>query len=273
MSFLKPVLAEENIAYIRLTGNYWQAWVTDPKGIKHEQITDDTVDVTRVSWFPDRKSILVNRADGSILKANVITKKTDTIELESENVFDAQVSNNGNQIVFSRISANKRDNNNIWLTDIKNNKLKKLTNQPELQMTPSWGYGDNVIVYTAGKAIDKHEIWKLDLKTGSQYLIPTSGIGYKFDPVVNKNGDILYSHNREGNYDIWIFEQKNKKSRKITNTPGYEGDISWSRDAKKIVYVEINKGNRKLIVHDLQNEEKFELLNSAVKVRSPAWAK
>lgn len=263
-------LESAQIAYIRLTDSIWQIWTMSADGTQHQQWTDDYYDFTRLSWGPKGESILANRSDGTLHQLNLSDGKIQQLNITGTGIYDAQWSPDGLWIVFSRISTSVPDNNNLWRVHPDGSELQKLTNQPELQILPTWGPDSNKVAYSAGKAIHQHEIYTLDVKSGSVSQI-SNGQGYHYDPAYSSNNDLAYSANISGNYDIWFQSGGSGESRQLTTNTAFDGEPSWSPDAKFIAFTSFRGGHKRIWTTNLETGSIIALTPEDSDSRSPAW--
>jgi Tol biopolymer transport system component len=50
-------------------------------------------------------------------------------------------------------------------------------------------------------------------------------------------GKILFSSNRDGNYEIYVMDADGSNQKRLTNNPANDSEPAWSSDRKKIVFV------------------------------------
>ncbi|HED16569.1 MAG TPA: hypothetical protein ENI64_07150 [Gammaproteobacteria bacterium] len=260
-----------DIAYLRLTDGYWQAWVTDSQGSKHKQITRSPIDKTRLSWSKDRQELLCNRNDGSIARVSVSNGKETRLTLPMKGMLDAQWSPDNQWIAYSHSPEASPDTNDLWMVRTNGKDLRKLNNKPRLQLMPSWGARNKMLVYTSGTLKKrKMDIWTLDLKTGSKNQL-TASAGLKFDPVFSSQGDVAYASNQNGNYDIWMIKKNEHQPFALTDTPAYEAQPSWSPDGTRIAYYALIDGKRRVWVKDLSSGKAHAVTPADSFSRYPAW--
>ncbi len=264
--------SEPDIAYLRLTDGFWQVWVTDPEGKQHTQISYDEIDKTRVSWLPDRKQLICNTSEGRIQRLTIGEKQPEYLSMPVSGMFDAQVSPDGKRLAFSLATTQKKDNNSIWSVGINGKGLSKLTNQPELEISPAWRPDASEIIYSAGKTVEAHELWKVTVKNHAQEQLTTGTRSLKIDPTVSRSGAIAYSDNQKGSYDIWMRDKSGSQVVQITDMPEFEGEPSWSPDGKALTFSVYRSGEHRIWVSDSQGGEAKPVTPATVRSRSPAWA-
>lgn len=260
-----------DIAYLRLTDSFWQVWTMDADGAHQRQWTDDLYDYTRLSWGPDHDTLLLNRADGTLHQLDLATGAVQPMPVATESVFDAQWSPDGKWIVYSRMTTGTPDNNNLWRVRADGSGLSKLTNQPELQMLPAWGPGSLILAYSAGKNLQSHEIYVLDIDAGSVQQV-SGGEGLHFDPAFSPDGRLAYSANIKGDYDLWWMPADFGTRIQLTEHPAFDGEPSWSPDGTSLVFTSFRGQQKRIWRVAVDDGEPVPLTPAGTTSRSPAWA-
>jgi len=285
----QPVWAgDDDIAYLRDSDGVWQVWLFDIQNQTHEQLTQGEVDKTRVSWNQDRTKLLINRNDGSVAWLELETstqsskgtgdestkpaRKITDLKLPVKGILDAKLSNDDQWIAYSDVIYKTKPNYNIWRVKVDGSASDQLTNQSDLQNFPSWSSDDTKLVYLSGTSTSGRHVWQLDVKSKSQEQL-TSNVGYSFDPTLNQNGDLVYSSNETGNYDLWLKKQGTKDAVRLTSGSELEGAPSWSPDGSQLVYEVLSSSNRQLWIMNIDGSKKTLITPKDTSSRSPAWAK
>lgn len=257
------------IAYLRYTNDYWQVWITDYQGKSHKQITRDAVDKTRVSWFPDRKRLLVNGNDGTLSIVEVKTGKSVPIQLDALEVFDAKLSHDGLRIAYTSTTSLQADNAEVWFANVDGTDQIKLTNNTSVALTPNWNPQTNSILFSAGVPNENQEIWEVSIgnKQSQQITIAKTT---SIDPCVNQLGALLYSSNGSGAYSIWMLG-KDQTPQQITQSPGFDAQPSWAPDGKAFVFYRIANSKKQIWLKDLSTNQEYPITPDDVLSRSPAW--
>lgn len=266
-------LATDNsIAYLREQGDTWQVWLYDAQVDRHEQLTDDAIDKTRLSWNQERTKVLVNRNNGTLFWLNVISKEIEEAPLKATDILDGKLSYDDQWVAYSEVTYSPKPNYNLWRIKLSDSTREQLTNQVELQSFPSWSKDGKDIVYISGSATEGYNIWELDVKSKSQTQLTFNG-GYSFDPVLSANGDLLYSSNDAGNYDLWLKTPGNEKAIPLTTDADFEGAPSWSPDGSRIVYEVLRGSNRQLWIMNRDGSGAKAITPEDTSSRAPAWSK
>ena len=130
------------------------------------------------------------------------------------------------------------------------------------------------IYFTSGKFEQVHDVWVLDLETGNQQQL-TQGQRYHFDLSAATDGRLLFSSNREGNYDIWLRHPDVKgKLQRLTTDEALDANPAWSPGERGIVFESTRSGHPQIYAMELgQNIEPRQLTKALQGARFPRWFK
>lgn len=263
--------AQGQIAYLRLTDGFWQAWVVNPDATKQRQITFDKVDKTRVSWANEGKLLLVSSNDGSVLLVDIENETGTSIDLKAGVSQDAAIAPNGKYIAFSLKKELPEGTNDLWLYDMQTQTSSMVARKPLTQVSPSWNKESTRIVYQAGKLADSYNIWRLNVKTGNETQL-TICRNICADPDFNAQGVVAYAADEAGSFDIWYLGDKGRPVS-VTNSPAYEAQPSWSPDGKSIAYYSSANYKQRIWVINIASGEKRAITPDNVRSRYPAWSR
>lgn len=87
---------------------------------------------------------------------------------------------------------------------------------------------------------------------------------------MSAGGDIVFSSNRAGSYDIFCMSSTGSNVKRLTSDPSFEGEPAWSMDDKRIAYVSTETGERGLYIINRDGEGKQAVL-TGIPVRNPLW--
>ena len=258
------------VAFLAYTQGFWQVWHMRADGHAQTQVTRTPYDKHRISWYPDGEHLLVNGLQGELVKAHITTGVETPLALPLRGMDDAVLSPDGGQIAFSLSTAESRDINNIWLTDGDGGGQRKLTHSNVLQHQPSWSADATELYFVAGDGGQSHDIWRLQLEPYKLEQV-TSGRLYHFDVVVSVKGELAFSSNRSGNYEIWTL-MPGQEAARITDDPGLDAHPSWSPDGTSIIF-ESTRGGAvpNLWRIDLPSGQPKRLTDFPRGARGPAW--
>lgn len=234
------VLAAD-VAYLAFSKTHWQVWVMDADGSHARQVTKSPYDKSSVSWYPDGKYLLVNGAQGELVKVNLSSGKEEKLALNMKSFADALLSPDGKQIAFSVDASDGSDDNNIWLIQSDGQNPRKLVDMAWLQHEPRWSRDGKWLYFLSGHGQQEHDIWKIDLANGNREQI-TSGHLYHFDVHPAPDGGVYFSNNRTGNYEIWHRDADGKETR-VTDDPGFDASPALAPNGKTLMF-ESSRGGR-----------------------------
>jgi len=240
-AFMFPAIAyaNEKLAYLEFTGKYWQVFLLGAENKTNKQISNTEYDVSAISWLSDGGKLFINGIQGEAEILDLATGHTEIISLPFDTINDAVISPEGKQIVFSAIAENS-PNNKLWLYDIKKKILIPLfKDKPGRQYDPKWGKDNNTVYFISGIANQFYGIEKGDIKTNQSMPVVKNSY-YNLDVDVSRNGNITYSSNVSGDYNIWVMQGRSKK--RVTSKKGTESRPSWSSNQTRLYFEAIRKG-------------------------------
>jgi len=119
----------------------------------------------------------------------------------------------------------------------------------------------------------------LDNENGSGYsALPitriTSGPHQDIAPSISPDGTkIAFSSNRDGPWDIYIFNLLSGEIRRYTETQAYDGNPTWSPDGKWLAYESYQINNLDILIQDLdQTSGPISLTNHPAADYAPNWS-
>lgn len=256
------------IAYLAYSNGYWQVWVMDANGDHNLQVTQSPYDKSRVSWYPDGKHFLVSGSQGILNKVDINTGNELPIEAELNGMYDAVLSPNGKQIAFSLSAAGNIDGNDIWVIDSNGKNQKRIAKMKLLQHEPVWSIDSKQIYFLSVTGKQTHDIWKINLSNGSKKKLTDDSL-YHFDIALSQKGDMAFSNNQTGNYEIWTMQSG--KSKQVTNHPALDAKPTWSPRGNALVFESNRTGVSNLWAIQLDGSDPVQLTSHKDSARAPVW--
>jgi TolB protein len=257
------------IAFIAFTDGYWQAWVMAPDGSGQRQVTRSPYDKQRLSWYPGGKSLLVNGNQGELYRAEVDDGRETPIPHTIAEINDAVIAPDGKHIAFSANAAGSSDGSDIWVMNADGSHLLKKVSMQWLQHGPAWSADGTVLYFLSGDTREAHNIWRLSL-ADNRFDQLTDHTLFHFDIAVSRKGDLAYSSNRTGNYEIWEMTPDGK-TRQITDDPSLDAKPAWSPRGDSLVFESTRTGMSNLWRVDLRGDPPVRLTDFARGARAPVW--
>lgn len=259
-------VGDPQLAYLAVADGYWEVWLSNADGSDARQLTRSRHDKTRLSWFPDGKALLASSNDGRVIKVD-LQGGEEPIGLEQFPVVDAVLSPDGKQLAYSFSTA--IDGNDIWVANSDGTGAQKLIKMATLQHEPVWSPDGEQVYFLSGDGGQAHDIWRVSLRTRNAEQL-TVGSLYHFDIAVSETGDIAYSSNRSGNYEIYL-QRTGSNAEALTNDPALDARPTFSPDGKDIVFESTRGGSQNLWRINLRSRSTTQVTHHEDGARAPVW--
>lgn len=146
-------------------------------------------------------------------------------------------------IVFEATGETASD---IYLLDLQNKQITKLTNNGKPKGTISWDHKGNIYF----DMLDNNwDIYKLSLHSGKLENLTNHPSADTTPCCSAEGGQIVFSSNRDGNWEIYSMDVESKKVRRLTYNPAEDSFPCLSPDGKYIVFLSTRE--RKDSGHDV----------------------
>jgi TolB protein len=266
----RDAASTQNLAYLAQSKGYWQVWVADQNGANAHQLTTTPSDVSRISWFPGGKALLVNFQDGRMFRVNATNGDSTPIQAPMQGIQDAVVSPDGKTIAFSYGASESTYNNDVWLFDIATGAPLKLTSSPGLQHDPAWSSDGKWIYFLSGRGGQTHDIWRLQAANHSMEQITVNEL-YHFDLALRSDGVIAYSGNRSGNYDLWL-RYPDGRTEELTNDIDLDARPTWAADGQSLLFESTRDNGMNVWRFDLETKAMTPVTKTRDGARMPVVA-
>jgi TolB protein len=260
----------QNLAYLAQSDGYWQVWVAEQSGANARQLTNTPSDVSRISWFPDGKTLLVNLQDGRMFRVSVADGQSTPIQAPMQGIQDAVVSPDGKTIAFSYGASENTYNNDVWMFDMATGAPLKLTASPGLQHDPAWSSDGKWLYFLSGSGGQTHDIWRLQTANRSMEQMTVNEL-YHFDLALRADGVIAYSGNRSGNYDLWL-RHPDGRTEALTNDIDLDARPTWAADGKSLLFESTRENGLNIWRFDLKTKAVTPITNTKDGARMPVVA-
>jgi TolB protein len=255
-----------SLAYLAVSSGYWEIWLSNADGTGARQLTRSKKDKTRLSWYPDGKSLLAGCNDGHVVRVDLAGTET-TIPLEQFPIVDAVISPDGKYLAYSFSTA--IDGNDLWIANANGAGAERLVKMTKLQHEPVWSPDGRYLYFLSGDGGQAHDIWRISLATKSLEQM-TVGSLYHFDIALSPKGELAYSNNQSGNYEIYL--ERNGKPEAITKNSALDARPAFSPDGNVIVFESTRGGMPNLWQVNLQSGLTQQITFHKDGARDPAWS-
>jgi len=254
-----PVFAD--MAFVANLDGNWDLFTVDDDGSHLTRLTKTPYDEKDPVWSPDRQLIAYLTSDGQLNVIHVVTGKTSRIPTGNRNLrkYSPAFSPDGKAIVYAQARSGAGDDSDLLLFNFESSRDRLVIDQHSIQMWPAFSPDGKNIIYAnlhcneaCGHFIQ--ELW--ETTTGGnrarQLLLTNS---FCKQPVHSPDGKtIAYASDREGNFDIWIFDfESNDQPRQVTTNKNSDESPAWSPDGTKIAFVSNRSGTFEIWVKNLES--------------------
>ena len=260
------------VAFLAYEKGFWQVFLMGQDGSRQKQVSFSPYDKNKISWYPSGKYLLLNGSQGELVKLEIETGNETPLNIPLEPIADAMISPNGKQVAFSISAAGPLDRNDIWIANEDGSELRKLTRMKGLQHEPVWSNDGKDIYFLSGIVganKQHHDVFRLTLSNNAIEQLTSSAL-YHFDIALSREGDIAFSNNRSGDYEIWL-KQSSGQSTQVTNSPGVDAKPNWSPDGEKLIFESTRSGVPNIWMYDLKSGETKQITRQKIGARNPVW--
>ena len=258
------------IAYLQLTGDYWQVWTMMADGSSPTQRTDTSVDKTHVDWRPGTHQLLYETMEREIFLLDLEAGETQRVLEDKEATF-ARWSDDGERLVFL-VPSGASSSLAVRTARPDGSEAKSLCRDAHPLAAPVFASGSVVLHSVATPQPDRSRGFTFHLVDDASHE-PVAGESelMKFGPDISRSGQIAYSSLRSGFYEIWAMELDGGTPHQVTALEAFAGNPRWSPDGSSIVFdVESDAGMQVARVSADGNDIAV-LTDESVRARHPAW--
>lgn len=267
-----PAAAESapdgTIAYLAMASGTWQVWVVSADGGAARQVTRSPSEKSRVSWFRGGESLLVNTIDGELLRVDVRTGAEKTVAAPGPGVLDAVLSPDGSQVAYSAPTP-EGDDNDLWTLGLDSGEARKIVSLPGLQLEPAWSRDGRWIYFVSSVDSPTRDVWRVPVGRGPLEKMSARS-EYSFEVAVGRGGDLAYSNNATGDYEIYV-RAGVAAPKRLTSSPGLDGHPSWSDDGAELVFHSSRGGALQVWRLSLSGGDARQLTHQPGGARNPVW--
>ena len=189
------------------------------------------------------------------------------------------------QITFM---SNRDGNYEIYVMDDDGKNQRRLTDNPNFDLSPSWSPDGKRIVFSSDRDGHVHvmhgwptyEIYVMDADGGNPQNL-TNDPNNDASPSWSPDGErIVFSSNRDGNYEIYVMDADGGNPQNLTNNDFYDTHPSWSPDGGRIAFMSRREGHfigengitSEIYVMDTDGGNQHRLTENRKNDSSPAWS-
>ena len=265
------------IAFSQLDGQYWQIWIMNLDGSNKKQLTDSLVDKrspdfssvgNKIVYVTNEGELWVMDSDGNNqtkIPLNISASEPKWCFKDSKIIFTSYrgeffLDDSDIWIVNPALS---KDSSNLRKSgvNIDGSDLKKIIRRPSLQFLPEVSQDEKEILFVDVLEISSHEIFKLILETGD-YIQLTNNNYHDTAPVYLPDlSAIVYSSDKDGNYDIWIMDRFGQNPKNLTHHPAFDSSPVITKDGKTIFFLSDRTKTMQIWSRDIEGNNLKQITN------------
>ncbi len=274
--------AYADIAFVANTDGNWDLFSANDDGKNPIRLTSTPYDEKSPCWSLDRENIVYATSDGHINIINIVSGKTNRIAAEQNTTpkITPAFSPDGKKIAYAQFIPGKRDDTELMVFSRETNRIRKLLDQPSVQMEPAWSPDAKRLVYATvhcssdcGRIIQELWITYPGRNAWARQLLMTHSLCQQ--PAWSRDGkQIAFSSDKSGNFDIMILSLQDWDLRQMTTHENLDVSPAWAPDGNRLAFVSTRSGIMEIWIKDLKKDNLTKLRpfgEKNVECKDVAW--
>jgi TolB protein len=268
-----PGVFNTRIAYVSNSGGrFKEIYVSHLDGSEKFQVTDNHTINLSPSWSADGRSILYSsfkeRGQTLYLFELFSGKEIKFTPRGAAKYLGGKLAPDGQTVVATLELAG---NSNLYLLDRSGNVIRRLTDEPGIEVSPAWAPDGKQIVYVSDRS-GAPQLYILDLASGKTRRLTYSG-AYNTSPEWSPKGErIVYTGRVGSRFAIFSIAVDGGEPRKLTAESSDSEDPTWSPDGRFIAFSSNRAGKYHLYVMQASGENQRRLTGSGGDDTKPSWS-
>lgn len=261
------------IAYINRTRGGNEIFIADADGRRARQLTfSKTLNLSPI-WSPGTDRIAYTTLAGSnwtLAMINLNTGQSQRITTWSgQNQSPAWCPVNPDMLAFS---SNRDGNNEIYISRANGTGVRRLTNSPGIDVSPSWSPDGSRIAFASDRT-GLPAVYIMGGDGSDQHRLTTLPGTYEDSPSWSPRGDRIAFVIRTGNIgaDIATASPDGEDVVMLTMGEGANEDPEWSPDGLRIVFTSSRLGGKNIFIMNWDGTG-VRLFTKEGNCYSPSWA-
>jgi TolB protein len=247
-------------------------YISDYDGANQKRVTATRgLDITP-AWAPDGRSIAYTSYRSGfpdvlvsyIYEGRLLHPTAGTSEKQN---FLPAWSPDGTKIAFT---SNRDGNNEIYIVNRDGSGLRRLTNNPSIDVTPTWSPTGNQIAFTSDRT-GSPQIWVMNADGSELQKITNESWCDRPTWSVSPNNEIAYASRTGAGYDIKIYEVASRVTRTITDGIGSNESPAFSPNGRHIAFTSTRAGKEQIFVIDRDGKNLRQITRNGMN-RYPNWS-
>ena len=261
-------------------GAYTTVYLIDADGSNERKwLENPKASFGPITWSPNGKHVAFHvQTDVNIhiFLMDLLTKKRKNVtkHFGGQQYLSPQWSPDGKWLALSDIVPNAMgDWSDVYIMDIKGNRLKRLTEHPRSDHVGSWSPDSSKIVFSSTRD-GNGEIYVMDSDGGNQINLsnhPSDEWLPKWSPDGKK---IAFCTDRKAGaqYEIFVMNADGTDVVNLTRHPWHDLAPAWSPNGKWIAFQSFKKGRQSdIYIMDANGDNRTQLTVHPLSDRAPTW--
>jgi len=268
-----PGVFNTQIAYVSNNGGrFKEIYYSHLDGSERRQVTDNRTINLSPSWGVDGRTILYSsfqdRAQTLYLRDLPSGKEVRFNPPGGGRYLGGKLSPDGQSVVATYELGG---NSNLSLLNRSGSLIRRLTEEPGIEVSPAWSPDGKQIVYVSDRS-GSPQIYVLDVQSGKSRRVTYSG-SYNTSPEWSPKGDrIVYTGRVGSKFAIFTISVEGGDPRKLTSESFDSEDPTWSPDGRFIAFSSNRAGKYHLYVMQTSGENQRRLTGSGGDDTKPSWS-
>ncbi|MHB9028594.1 MAG: hypothetical protein ACYC9O_07495 [Candidatus Latescibacterota bacterium] len=261
------------VAYIHKAASGKEIFTIDADGRRRNQLTFSRADILSTSWSSNTDRIAYSTFTGknwAVASINVNTGQSQSIFSQgSQNISPSWCPTTPDLLAFS---SNRDGNNEIYLVRSNGSGIRRLTNNPGIDVSPSWSPDGSRIAFVSDRT-GAPAIYVMGSDGSGQRRLTSIPNTYEDSPNWSPKGDRIVFVIRTGptGAEIAISSPDGNDVLMLTMGEGTNENPKWSPDGLRIVFTSTRHGGQNLFIMNWDGTGVRPLTKEGNCV-SPSWA-